>query len=97
MNCLLGIENNTWKTLSSLDDDEKGATNSSTPGGEQRVSIINEAGLYSLILRSRKPEAKTFCTFVTVQVRPTPFAEDVKAFFAFLLTEDMKHHYTLFC
>lgn len=67
----LGIENNTWKTLSSLDDDEKGTTISSTPGGNQKVSIINEAGLYSLILRSRKPEAKAFKRWITHEVIPS--------------------------
>jgi anti-repressor protein len=38
-----------------LDEDEKGVDTIDTPGGLQKVTIINESGLYSLILR--KPEA----------------------------------------
>lgn len=52
-----------------LDDDEKDTLNKSTPGKE--LSIINESGLYSLILRSRKPEAKAFKKFVTSEVLPS--------------------------
>lgn len=48
----------TSKALERLDDDEKGMSSIPTPGGEQNMSIINEAGLYSLVLGSRKPEAK---------------------------------------
>lgn len=54
-----------------LDEDEKGAHILSTPGGAQSVSIINEAGLYSVILSSRKPEAKQFKRWVTTEVLPT--------------------------
>ena len=38
-----------------LDDDEKGVHLMHTPGGEQGLGLINEFGLYSLILSSRKP------------------------------------------
>lgn len=54
-----------------LDDDEKGTLNQSTLGGNQDLIIINESGLYSLILRSRKPEAKAFKKFVTSEVLPS--------------------------
>lgn len=54
-----------------LDDDEKGTHNLRTPGGEQLLSIINESGLYSAILRSRKPEAKAFKKWVTSTVLPS--------------------------
>lgn len=54
-----------------LDDDEKGAHIVSTPGGNQEVTIINESGMYSLILKSRKPEAKKFRKWVTSEVLPT--------------------------
>jgi anti-repressor protein len=47
-------------SLTALDDDEKGVHTVDTLGGVQRVGIISEPGLYSLILRSRKPEAKAF-------------------------------------
>lgn len=62
---------NTTRALASLDDDEKGLHSVNTLGGDQRVSIINEPGLYSLILRSRKAEAKTFKRWVTHEVLPT--------------------------
>ncbi len=53
-----------------LDDDEKGLHTVQTPGGNQQVTIINESGLYSLILTSRKPEAKKFKKWVTSEVLP---------------------------
>lgn len=54
-----------------LEDDEKGVDTIHTPGGDQQVSIVSESGLYSLILRSRKPEAKRFKRWVTHEVLPT--------------------------
>ena len=54
-----------------LDDDEKGLSIVRTLGGEQSVSVINESGLYSAILRSRKPEAKVFKKWVTSEVLPS--------------------------
>jgi anti-repressor protein len=51
-----------------LDDDEKGECLVNTPSGEQRMVIVSEAGLYSLILRSRKPEARRFKRWVTHDV-----------------------------
>lgn len=53
-----------------LDDDEKGLNKIQTPGGMQSVVIINEPGMYSLILRSNKPEAKTFRKWITKVVIP---------------------------
>lgn len=53
-----------------LDDDERGVHSMDTPSGEQQVAIISEAGLYSLILRSRKPEAKPFKRWLTHEVLP---------------------------
>ena len=53
-----------------LDDDEKDLHLTQTPGGKQEMSIINESGLYALILRSRKPEAKRFRKWVTSEVLP---------------------------
>lgn len=46
------------KNVSSrLDLDEKGVHLMDTPGGNQNMTIINESGLYKVILRSDKPEA----------------------------------------
>lgn len=53
-----------------LDDDEKGMQNMHTLGGDQEMLVINESGLYSAILRSRKPEAKRFKKWVTAEVLP---------------------------
>lgn len=54
-----------------LDDDEKGVGEIDTLGGKQRVTIISECGLYSVILRSNKPEAKDFKRWVTHEVLPS--------------------------
>ena len=53
-----------------LDEDEKGLRIVQTPGGEQNMVFINEAGLFSLVLSSRKPEAKRFKRWVTHEVLP---------------------------
>jgi len=53
-----------------LDEDEKGIISNDTPGGEQKVSIVSESGLYSLVLGSRKPDAKIFKRWVTHEVLP---------------------------
>ena len=55
-----------------LDEDEKGIGYSiPTPSGMQNMTIINEPGLYKLIFKSRKPEAKSFTRWVTHDVLPT--------------------------
>lgn len=53
-----------------LDEDEKGLSIAQTLGGNQELLVINEAGLYSAILRSRKAEAKRFKRWVTHEVLP---------------------------
>jgi prophage antirepressor-like protein len=58
-------------TISRLDSDEKGTNKVCTPGGMQDMTIINESGLYALIIRSNKPEAKKFRKWVTSEVLPT--------------------------
>jgi anti-repressor protein len=54
-----------------LDADEKGVSLIHTLGGDQEMTIINESGLYNVILRSDKPEAKPFRKWVTAEVLPT--------------------------
>lgn len=61
---------NPSQAASRLDDDEKGVITNDTPGGPQQMVVINESGLYSLILTSRKPEAKRFKKWVTSEVLP---------------------------
>lgn len=57
--------------LRNLDEDEKGTHIVGTAGGDQSFQIVNESGLYSLILRSRKPEVKRFKKWVTSEVLPS--------------------------
>ncbi len=66
----LGIRTDTIRTI--LDDDEVRETNPNTIGvaGGRKPLIVSEAGLYSLILKSRKPEAKRFKRWVTHEVLP---------------------------
>ena len=54
-----------------LDPDEQGVIELMTPGGGQPVKVLTEAGLYSLVLRSRKPQAKRFKRWVTHEVLPS--------------------------
>lgn len=56
--------------VSRLDDDERGSVLVDTLGGAQETSTVSEPGLYKLIMRSRKPEAKAFQRWVTHEVLP---------------------------
>lgn len=59
---------NAPQALSRLEEDERFTTiisNDSAASGKSKLSFVNEAGLYSLILSSRKPEAKAFKRWVT--------------------------------
>lgn len=72
---VLGIFN-VSDAVSSLDSDEKAdiAINDTSSNGvtqRRNVLIINESGLYSLILRSKKQEAKLFKKWVTSEVIPS--------------------------
>ena len=53
-----------------VDEDDKGVSVLDTPGGKQKMTIINESGLYSLILSSKLPNAKKFKRWVTSEVLP---------------------------
>jgi len=61
---------NSRDALASLDLDEKGVATIDTPGGQQQMRVVNEPGMYSLVLRSRKKEAKKFKRWVTHEVLP---------------------------
>ena len=69
---VLGLVN-ARDAIKSLDEDERGMSEISTPsnGGYSKVNIISESGLYTLIMRSNKPEAKQFRKWVTSEVLPT--------------------------
>lgn len=57
-------------TLHVDEDDRKVAPIQGTPGGTQEMTIINESGLYSLIMSSKLPTAKAFKRWVTAEVLP---------------------------
>ncbi|MFT9381102.1 BRO family protein [Gluconobacter sp. P5B12] len=61
---------NVTNALRVLDEDEKGLHTMKTLGGEQQVNCVSEPGLYKLISRSRKPEAKRFDRWVRHDVLP---------------------------
>ncbi|SDH86990.1 Prophage antirepressor [Aneurinibacillus thermoaerophilus] len=56
--------------VSRLDDDERGSVLVDTPGGKQEMVAVNEYGIYSLVMTSRKSEAKKFKRWVTHEVLP---------------------------
>lgn len=62
---------NSRNISSRLEPDEKGVTLVDTLGGTQQMTIINESGLYTVILRSDKPQAKPFRKWVTSEVLPS--------------------------
>lgn len=54
-----------------IDADDKGVCVLPTPGGRQETTIINESGLYSLVLSSKLPKAKAFKRWITSEVIPS--------------------------
>ena len=62
---------NSRDAMQRLDGDEKGVVLTDTLGGKQEMATVNEPGLYSLVLGSRKPEAKAFKRWITHEVIPT--------------------------
>lgn len=54
-----------------VDDEDKGVATVNTPSGEQQMLVVNESGLYALIFKSRRPEARRFKKWVTAEVLPT--------------------------
>ena len=66
----LGYSNTRKALQDHVDDEDKGVTNRDTLGGKQKMVIINESGLYSLILSSKLEQAKAFKRWVTSEVLP---------------------------
>ena len=67
---ILGYTNPLKAIRDHVDEEDKGVNETFTPGGKQAVTIINESGLYSLILSSKLPGAKRFKHWVTSEVLP---------------------------
>lgn len=66
----LGYKNPQEAIRNHVDDDDKGVSEILTPGGKQPVTVINESGLYSLVLSSKLPTAKQFKRWITHDVIP---------------------------
>ena len=62
---------NVSDTVNNLDEDERDIATTDTPTGDQGMLLVSESGLYSLIFRSRKTEAKRFRRWVTSEVLPS--------------------------
>jgi anti-repressor protein len=82
---VLGYSNPRKAMGDHVDDEDKGVTKCDTLGGQQNLVIINESGLYSLILGSKLPTAKKFKRWVTSEVLPAirrhgAYMTDEKAF-----------------
>lgn len=67
---ILGYERTADAIRAHVDDDDKGVGEIQTPGGKQKIVIINESGLYSLVLSSKLPTAKKFKHWITSEVLP---------------------------
>lgn len=67
---ILGYSNPRDALSKHVDAEDKGVANCDTLSGAQKMTIINESGLYSLILSSKLPKAKEFKRWVTAEVLP---------------------------
>ena len=82
---ILGYKNSRKALKDHVDDEDKGVTKCDTLGGKQNLTVINESGLYSLIISSKLPSAKQFKHWVTSEVLPAirkhgAYMTDQKAF-----------------
>ena len=66
----LGYSNTRDALRKHVDEEDKGVAKCDTLGGTQDIKIINESGLYSLVLSSKLPSAKRFKKWVTSEVLP---------------------------
>lgn len=67
---MLGYSNSRKALADHVKDNHKGVTKCDTLGGKQQLTIIDEAGFYSLVLRSKLPQAEQFQEWVTSEVLP---------------------------
>ena len=67
---ILGYVNPRKALIDHVDEEDKGVTKCDTLGGMQDLVVINESGLYSLILSSKMPNARYFKRWVTTEVLP---------------------------
>jgi prophage antirepressor-like protein len=67
---ILGYSQTAKAIREHVDEEDKGVSVLDTPGGKQQMTIVNESGLYSLVLSSKLPTAKKFKHWVTSEVLP---------------------------
>ena len=68
---VLGYSNTRDALNKRVDEEDKEVANCDTLGGSQEMTIINESGLYSLVLSSKLPTAKKFKHWITSEVLPS--------------------------
>lgn len=68
--CVVLDIGNVSDALADFEDYQKGIANVDTPGGTQKMLTVTEAGLYSLVFKSRKENAKRFQKWVIAEVLP---------------------------
>lgn len=68
---ILGYANPNDALAKHVDEEDKGVAKCDTPGGVQELTVINESGLYSLVLSSKLPNAKQFKHWITADVIPS--------------------------
>lgn len=66
----LGYKEATKAARERVDPEDRGVSKIDTPSGKQEMTIINESGLYSLVLSSKLPDAKKFKRWVTAEILP---------------------------
>ena len=67
---MLGYSDTAQAIRKHVEEEDKGVVEMTTPGGKQPLTVINESGLYSLVLSSKLPTAKKFKRWVTSEVLP---------------------------
>ncbi|KAA8455275.1 phage antirepressor KilAC domain-containing protein [Weissella paramesenteroides] len=82
---ILGYKRTADAIASHVDSEDKGVGEIETPGGVQKLVVINESGLYSLVLSSKLPSAKKFKRWVTTDVLP-----DIRMHGAYLSNEKIE-------
>lgn len=68
---VLGYRDTSDALKKHVDEEDKGVCEMPTPGGRQQMKMVNESGLYSLIIGSKLPTAKRFKRWVTSEVLPS--------------------------
>lgn len=86
---ILGYSNSKKALADHVDEEDKGVMKCDPLGGTQEMTVINESGLYSLILGSKLPKARRFKCWVTSEVLPTIRRHGVYAVDEILANPDM--------